>query len=268
VEDETQPVQEAVSQVLIDRAREADGLSRMVGVSLLAHTLLIAGVVVMPAAWRSAEVNLDDKPLMITLGGAPGPDAGGMTPISSRTVQTVEPEPPKIETRPAVKPPEMVAPNPVAKVVPKAAPKANDKPVEKSASRKPTAGAEVKTGDGMVNTGAQPIPFGGLSTGGGGDGQPMVDVANFCCPAYLLAMKQLIMKNWNKDQGATGLVQVRFVVQRDGTLTDISVEKPSNIPTLDLESQRALARTKMIQPLPREFTDPTLGVHLIFDYRR
>src|SRR6185436_2760016 len=116
--------------------------------------------------------------------------------------------------------------------------------------------------------GAQPIPFGGLSTGGGGDGQPMVDIPNFCCPAYLLTMKQLITKNWNKEQGAAGSVQVRFVVQRDGTLTDVSVEKPSNIPMLDLESQRALARTKLIQPLPREFTDPTLTVHLIFDYRR
>ena len=40
---------EAVSDILIERAREADGLSQMVLVSLFAHALLIAVVVVLPA---------------------------------------------------------------------------------------------------------------------------------------------------------------------------------------------------------------------------
>ena len=37
---------------------------------------------------------------------------------------------------------------------------------------------------------------------------------------------------------------------------------------LDLESQRALLKTHALPPLPREFTENTLTVHLIFEYQR
>ena len=58
---------EAVSDVLLDRAREADGINRMVLVSLLAHTILITALVVMPASWRSPSTSKDVTPMMITL---------------------------------------------------------------------------------------------------------------------------------------------------------------------------------------------------------
>jgi TonB family protein len=81
-------------------------------------------------------------------------------------------------------------------------------------------------------------------------------------------MVDLIKRNWNENQGASGQVQVKFTIRRDGTVTDIGVEKPSNISLLDLESQRALAKTRTLPPLPREFSENTLTVHLIFDYHR
>lgn len=262
-------MQEAVSQILVDRARDLDGISRMVMLSVFAHAVLLAAVVLMPHSWTAGTEPVDPTPMMISLGGAPGPDAGGMTPISGRSVQTVAPpDAPKVDTRPAPKAPEMVAPDPRAKPAPKTPLKPVAKPEDKSSSRKPTSGAEVKTGAAVVDTGAAPVQFGGLSTGGGGDGQPMVDVPNFCCPAYLVQMKQFIMRNWNKDQGAAGSVQMKFIVLRDGTLGGIEVEKPSNIPMLDLESQRALLKTRQIPALPREFTGNTLTVHLVFEYKR
>jgi TonB family protein len=81
-------------------------------------------------------------------------------------------------------------------------------------------------------------------------------------------MVDLIRRNWNPNQGASGQVQVKFTVRRDGTVTDIEIEKSSNISLLDLESQRALVKTKALPPLPREFTENTLTVHLNFDYHR
>ena len=45
---------EAVSDILVERAREADGVSRMVLVSFLAHAILVAALVVMPSSWRSS----------------------------------------------------------------------------------------------------------------------------------------------------------------------------------------------------------------------
>ncbi len=265
---------EAVSDVLLDRAREADGVNRMVLVSLLAHTILIAALVVMPASWRSSSRSADVTPMMITLSSAgTGPDAGGLTPISGKPVQEEVPavSKPAPIAPPAPKAPEMVAPEPAAKLTPKVPPKRVEKPVDKSSARKPTTGPEVKAGDARADTGGAPIAFGGLtrpSGGGAATNNVTTDYANFCCPAYLNQMVDLIKRNWNQNQGAAGQVQVKFTIRRDGIVSDVQVEKPSAISMLDLESQRAVLKTRALPPLPREFTENTLTVHLIFDYHR
>jgi len=262
---------EAVSDILAERARYADGVGRMMLVSLFAHAVLLAGVVVMPASWRSAVVPADATPMMITLSNSgTGPDAGGLTPISGRPVQeeapTSKPEP---VTPPAPKVPEMAAPEPAVK--PKTPPKPVERPVDKSSARKPTSGPEVKVGDARADTGGAPIPFGGLtrpSGQGAANNAVTTDYADFCCPAYLNQMVDLIKRNWNANQGASGQVQVKFTIRRDGLVSDVQVEKSSNVSMLDLESQRAILKTKTLPPLPREFTPNTLTVHLVLDYHR
>lgn len=261
---------EAVSDILLERSREADGvLSRMLLFSSLGHTILIAILVVMPATWRMSRTS-DVTPMMITLSSGGGPDTGGMTPISGKPVQEVAPESkPAPVAPPAAKPPEMVEPK--APTTAKTPPKTTERPVDKSSTRKPTTGPQVKTGDARADTGGAPIPFGGLTrpSGSSSAGAAVTtDYANFCCPEYLNQMVDLIKRNWNENQGASGQVQVKFTIRRDGTITDIGLEKPSNISLLDLESQRALAKTRTLPPLPREFSENTLTVHLIFDYHR
>ena len=81
-------------------------------------------------------------------------------------------------------------------------------------------------------------------------------------------MVDLIKRNWNPNQGASGQVQVKFTIRRDGVVSDVQVEKSSNVSMLDLESQRAILKTKTLPPLPREFTPDTLTVHLVLDYHR
>lgn len=260
---------EAVSDILLERSREADGvLSRMLLFSSLGHTILIAILVVMPATWRMSRTS-DVTPMMITLSSGGGPDTGGMTPISGKPVQEVAPESKPAPVAPAAKPPEMVEPK--APTTAKTPPKTTERPVDKSSTRKPTTGPQVKTGDARADTGGAPIPFGGLTrpSGSSSAGAAVTtDYANFCCPEYLNQMVDLIKRNWNENQGASGQVQVKFTIRRDGTITDIGLEKPSNISLLDLESQRALAKTRTLPPLPREFSENTLTVHLIFDYHR
>lgn len=264
---------EAVSDVLAERAGDADGVSRTILLSLGVHAALIVGVLLMPASWRSATIPVEVTPMMISLQGGSGPDAGGITPIAGRAVQVeAPPDPrPKVETPPAPKPPEMVAPEPAAKPLPKPVTKAIEKPAEKSSSRKPTSGPEIKAGDARADTGGAPIPFGGLtkpSGGGSANSDAFTDYANFCCPAYLSQMTDMIKKNWTQNQGASGQVQVKFTIARDGRLSSVQVEKPSNISLLDLESQRAILKTAQLPPLPREFTESTLTVHLVFEYHR
>jgi TonB family protein len=264
---------EAVSDILLERARYADGVSRMMFVSLFAHAMLIAGLVVMPASWRASSVPADAKPMVITISNAgTGPDAGGLTPISNRPVQeeapTSKPEP---VAPPAPKAPEMVAPAPAAKPVPKTPPKRVEKPVDKSTARRPTSGPEAKVGDARIETGGEQVQFGGLtrpSGSGAATNTVTTDYADFCCPAYLNQMVDLIKRNWNPNQGAAGQVQVKFTIHRDGLLSDVQVEKPSNVSMLDLESQRAILKTRALPALPRDFTPDTLTVHLVLDYHR
>ena len=264
---------EAVSDILLERSRESDRVGQMMLISCLAHVLLLAALVLMPSNWRMSSKSTDVTPMTITLSSGGGPDTGGMTPISARPVQEVAAEAKPAPIAPPVsKPPEMVAPETKTTPVAKTPPKPTEKPVDKSTARKPTTGPQVKSGDARAETRAVSAPvFGGLTRPAGASSAGtavMTDYANFCCPDYLNQMVDFIKRNWNQNQGAEGQVQVKFTIRRDGAITDVELEKPSNISLLDLESQRALAKTRALPPLPREFTENTLTVHLIFDYHR
>jgi TonB family protein len=263
-------VHEAVSDILVDRARQAQGINRMLMFSLAGHAVLLATVIAMPTGWRSGRQADEAVVMSISLGGAPGPQTPGMTQESGRTVQAVAP--PEARPNPAAAPmattPEMVVPDPASKARPAPRTKAVEKPADRSTSRQPTTGAEARTGAAKADTGAAPIPFGGLSSSGGGGTGATLDVKNFCCPGYIQTMVQLIRSNWKPNQGADGTALVKFVILRDGRLANVELEKSSNNQMLDLESRRAVLMTRQLPPLPAQFTEPTLTVHLQFDYRR
>ena len=134
--------------------------------------------------------------------------------------------------------PAMVMPVPDPKIKPKTPPKVT------AASKDPQGttvgrGFETQKGSTTVETGARGQGFGLSSSGGGGDNS-FVDVANFCCPDYLLDMRDRIRAVWVQQQQATGIVLMKFTILRNGQITSIEYEHPSNITSLDLASQRAL----------------------------
>ena len=107
-----------------------------------------------------------------------------------------------------------------------------------------------------------------MSSGGGPGVGASLDVGDFCCPDYILTMVQRITKNWNQSQNVTGLATVKFTIRRDGVLQDVVLEKSSNFPIADLAAQRAVVLTERLPPLPDAFPNPTLTVHLNFQYQR
>ncbi len=261
-------MQEAVSSILIGRSREAEGLSRMVLISLVIHGVLMTALVLVPRDWLRGQPEEQAPPMMISLGPSGTADTGGMTAITSAPVQAESPTDAK-PLRPAEKTPEMLAPAPEVK--PKVPEKPVTKPIEKSATKKPSTGPEIKSGAARVVTpNAAQIPFGGLAerSGGASAGGPRLDVANFCCPEYIETMTQRIRSNWDHQQGAAGNTTVKFIIRRDGFLTNVEVEKSSGNPLLDLESRRAVLNTRQLPPLPEQFTRPQLTVYLDFDYKR
>lgn len=257
-------MQEAVSGVLIGRRREADGLSRMITISLAAHVVFLAGLIIVPKDWLTSQPERTETPMMISLGGIRGPETGGMTSMSTRPVQSEAPVDARPVTAPATKTPEMVAPAPEVK--PKPAPRV-EKPVEKSPTRKPSTGERVRSGAARTETGGVDVPFGGLAMGGGGSGGVRIE-GNFCCPEYIETMKAMIYKNWDQRMGTIGSVEIKFTIRRDGMLTNVGVEKTSNNPILDLESRRAVHATQRVPPLPDRYANPSLTVYLTFEYKR
>jgi TonB family protein len=260
---------DAVTQVLIDRSQDTEKLSRMVLLSLVAHAGLLALVILLPAGWGAA-VHQDRNVMMISLGpGAPGPKQG-MNPVSSKPIQQAIPDTakPKVEAPPALPKPEMVEPLKTAKREIKTAAKPEPRKEEPQLhGRTPTTGPQVKAGSARIETGGQPVPFGGLATGGGAAGTAYTDFGNFCCPEYLTTMVQLVQRNWQQNQGVDGTVIVKFTIRRDGSITDIEVEQQS-AQFLNLSAQRAVVATKQLPALPAAFTGDHLTVHLVFQFKR
>jgi TonB family protein len=117
-----------------------------------------------------------------------------------------------------------------------------------------------------TETGARGQGF-GLSTGGGGGSGVQLDVADFCCPEYIQQMVALIQQNWQPNQGISGSTVMKFTITRNGSIQAVNVERPSGFVALDLAAQQALLRTRLPE-LPLQFPNPTLSVHVTFEYQR
>lgn len=255
---------DTVSEVLVARSRAADGLNQMVGVSVMAHLVLLAIIVFVPAAWWGVQDKQPETILQVSLGGPEGPRDGGLATLGGRPIQQAVPFAPKQPIEPvrppAARQPDMVEPTkkPPVKATP------NKVEAKDPRSRTPTKGAEVQKGTTVAETG-KGQGF-GLSSGAGGQGG-YLDVASFCCPEYLAIMKDLITRNWNSKQQAVGTTVMHFVIQKDGRLVDVEVERSSGNQGLDYLASRALQLTKL-PPLPAGYDQPTLGVHLNFEYQK
>lgn len=258
-----------VTDVLRGRLEEPAGLEKMVGVSITVHAAVIALALLAPGSLLP-RTQPPASVMTITLGGGgEGPRNGGVTPMGGRPVQAVTPPEPKREAirPPAAKTPVMTLPAPTAKPVkPSTAPVVTQAPDE-ARGRTPTKGAAVTSGSAVAETGARGQGF-GLATGGGPGSGISLDVANFCCPDYLVTMSDRIHANWVPQSEISGINVVKFTIQRDGKITDVLLEKTSGYQNLDLSSQRALFLTRTLDPLPAAFPNPTLTVHLTFQYQR
>lgn len=264
---------DAVSQVLAGRMAADEDAARMLGASLLGHAVLFAAVLLVPAGWMGAQRAAPESVMTVSLAGPQGPLNGGRIAEGARTVQEIAPPTTRPEPvrPPAAAAPEMVEPvkepvkAPPKKTPPKAPPKVE--PIrEKTARTTPSTGDQVRKGEAVAETRGQGFNA-GLSSGAGGTGVRL-DVGNFCCPQYLATMQSRIHSVWESRQQSLGVTTVRFVIQRDGSMTDVEVERSSGNGTLDLIATRAIRLARQLPPLPAEYTNPSLTIHLMFEYQR
>lgn len=264
---------ESVSDVIVMRTRAADGLTPTLVWSVAIHAVLLAAVLLL----ASDPVRQPPREVMtISLGGAPGPRAGGLTQVGGQAAPPVPtPAPPAPQTPPL--PPRQAAPSAVRtppRTAPaRVAPPARTAPAPATPSRSTSTASSTPApavpdpGSAPVSTGARGQGF-GLSGGGGRGVGVQLDVGNFCCPEYLEQMVTVIQRNWMQNHGVVGSTTMQFTIARDGTLDAIAVERSSRLALLDNAAERALRVTQRLPPLPAAFPNPTLTVHMRFDYNR
>ena len=63
-------------------------------------------------------------------------------------------------------------------------------------------------------------------------------------------------------------VYITFDIARNGSPSNIRIEHPSGIPSLDQSAVRALQRIDSFGPLPQGYNGSYVSVEFWFDYRR
>jgi hypothetical protein len=239
--------------------------NRFITWSIAVHIALVLGIGFGSRFWSASREN---KPVMtITLGGTQGVRSTGTNALAGSAVEQAVPPPKRPE------PVKMATPEPPAPVATRTrAQAAKPQPEARSraiaATRPPTTGAQVREGTSAVDTGVKSTAS-GLSFGGGGFGGER-NLADFCCPAYLDDLLGRIDAAWHKAPGERGgTTTLRFVIRRDGKidLANVQTEKSSGDGILDRRARAALIDANpLLLPLPREYTEPTLILHLDFPY--
>jgi TonB family protein len=259
-----------VTDVLRHRMEAPAGLQQMAVVSVLLHGAVLAVFVLAPGAWFARRAEAPRTIMTISLGGGtPGPENGGMTNIGGRAVQAEKaPDAPREAVRaPAAKTPQMTIPERGAKPIRPSTTPIKEGP-DSARGRTPSRGAETAPGTSAAETGVRGQGF-GLSTGGGSGLGVRLDITgDFCCPDYILLMIDKIRANWNQRVDAVGETTVMFTIQRDGRITNPVTESSSGYAALDLNAVRALVLTRQLPALPDAYPNPSLTMHLIFQYSR
>ena len=91
------------------------------------------------------------------------------------------------------------------------------------------------------------------------------DSADFNYSYYVTRMLATIGANWFKptDQAVSPPV-IFFRIARDGSISDVRIERTSGLPFVDRAAQRAVLVSSPLPPLPADFHESSLGVHLKF----
>jgi periplasmic protein TonB len=97
------------------------------------------------------------------------------------------------------------------------------------------------------------------------------DTAGWDLGPYARRVQERVQSNWHVPEAQEvlrqkGWVAIRFNVQKDGSVTDLQVVRPSGIPSYDQSAIDALRSSNPLPPLPEEVTIPQIGGLFRFYY--
>jgi protein TonB len=90
---------------------------------------------------------------------------------------------------------------------------------------------------------------------------------------YVQAVQRRISSNWlqstvDPSVGYAPRVIVTFTILRDGRVTNIQIQRSSNIYSVDSSASRAVQNSSPLQPLPGGYTGSYVNVEFWFDFHR
>ena len=200
----------------------------------------------------------------------PGDGRGEYRPRMTPPGQPSSPQPPATQGRPeGGATPEQAAPdNPLIYREPTQASVAPRGKVDwNNAIRDVTKVASLGSGDGGFDMGNV-----GGERGSAEQGPLSFETSWYDWGPYAQSMISKIRVNWYAIMpqiirtGMQGNVVIRFTIQRDGRITDVTILKSSGIPPYDMAAKRAIENSSPLNPLPKDFPNPSERVIASFYY--
>jgi protein TonB len=142
------------------------------------------------------------------------------------------------------------------------------RPGEKELPRVASTAPPAATGGPLSRPAAlPPPPPRGLPTGSPqGAGAVTLNASDFPFAWYLRQVQRKISEKWEGQARDGSQPQVVFEIGRDGKVTGLKVEKSSGNVLYDQAALRAITDATPLPPLPDDFKESFLKVHLGFNY--
>jgi TonB family protein len=246
-----------VSDILARRAHT--GLaprSLTAAVSILAHAGFLALVLFMGKPRKAPVFVPMSLPVRVVSPASLGrPQAA---PAPAPVVAPAEPAP-----APKAKP---VIEKPSEKVLPSAKAMPEPKKPAKPEKPKPAPGVVKAFGPALELPSAAGAANGSTSGAGVSFGASVTSFdADFPFAYYVEQLLSLIGANWFKPESAEGTsCVVSFHIMRSGQVTDVRVDSSSGVSYYDRAAARAVYAANPLPPLPPDYRNDSLGVHLKF----
>jgi protein TonB len=258
-------MQDRVAEVLAERATLDNGAAAGFALSFALHAGLAAAVIYAalhhPAPEMTNVLNIKFAPVQEMVAPVAVPAA---PPAVPKRPETPQPGP---KATPPIPHPE--APKPVEKpLVKNTAPpdpfgRSNKKPGLPPPAPQPAA-AQVPVTPQPSHAPAVPGVANPSDITAGSSGVTGLEGGDFPYTIYIDRMRNLIGTHWFRPQGATAIVTVHFVINRDGSIRDVTLDTSSGNGVFDRAAQRAVVETSPLPPLPFAYSGTYLGVHLTF----
>jgi protein TonB len=148
-------------------------------------------------------------------------------------------------------------------------------PVQSATKRKPEPEQpetnQVPYGEGGPVSGPYTMAAGGAKGGFGFTGSGGDFGSRYAW--YVQSVQRKVSESWLKYEVDPRITEatrayLTFDISRDGHPSNIQVEQPSNVPSLNQSALRALQRIETFGPLPQDYSGSKVSVEFWFDYKR